>query len=221
MLYELDLRLRPSGNKGPVATHIEAFRKYQREDAWTWEHMALTRARPVAGDAALCSTVEAEVADILARPRDAAKVFRDAAEMRATIAAEKPPRDIWDLKLIPGGQIDLEFVAQCARLTDHIEEDVWPPTSTGDALARLTPDFCAPQVRDELVAAYELDLTLTQAVRLCLTGPLDAQDIPPGLADLLLRSTDLPDIAVLEAHLKETAATVRRHFDTLLASRKR
>lgn len=90
MLYELDLRLRPSGNKGPVATHVASFRKYQREEAWTWEHMALTRARAVAGDKALCEAVEADVADIIARPRDAAKVFADAVEMRATIAAEKP-----------------------------------------------------------------------------------------------------------------------------------
>src|SRR5690606_35229324 len=114
VLYELDLRLRPSGNKGPVATPGDAFRTYQREDAWTWEHMALPRARPIAGGKALCARVEAEVADILARPRDKRKVLADAAEMRAVLAEEKPPRDIFDLKLIPGGQIDLEFIAQCA-----------------------------------------------------------------------------------------------------------
>jgi glutamate-ammonia-ligase adenylyltransferase len=216
VLYELDLRLRPSGNKGPVATHIDAFRKYQREDAWTWEHMALTRARSIAGDKAFCDRVEAEVADILARPRDRAKVLADAAEMRAVLAKEKPPRDIWDLKLIPGGQIDLEFIAQCARLTGAILPDVWPPTSTGDALARLDAGFCAAQVRDELVAAYELYLTLTQSVRLCLTGPLDAADVPPGLADLLLRSTDLPDLSVLEAHIRETAGRVEAYFQALV-----
>jgi len=219
VLYELDLRLRPSGNKGPVATHVDSFRKYQREDAWTWEHMALTRARAVAGDRAFCEEVEAEVADILARPRDAGKVFGDAAEMRATIAAEKPPRDVWDLKLIPGGQIDLEFIAQCARLTGNIVEDVWPPTSTGDALSRLAPAFCAPQARDELVAAYELYLTLTQIVRLCLTGPLDPADVPPGLADLLLRSTDLPDLSVLEAHIRDTAERVEGNFQALVGAR--
>ena len=216
VLYELDLRLRPSGNKGPVATHIEAFRKYQREQAWTWEHMALTRARPVAGDAAFCDAVEAEVAEVLARPSDAGKVFRDAVEMRATIAEEKPPRDIWDLKLIPGGQIDLEFIAQCARLTGNIEPDRWPPTSTGDGLARLTPGFCDPQGRDELQAAYALYLSLTQIIRLCLTGPFEADDVPPGLADLLLRSTDLPELSVLEAHIKETSKRVEGHFRALL-----
>ena len=219
VLYELDLRLRPSGNKGPVATHIASFRKYQREEAWTWEHMALTRARAVAGDKALCEAVEADVADIIARPRDAAKVFADAVEMRATIAAEKPPRDIWDLKLIAGGQIDLEFIAQCARLTGNIVEDVWPPTSTGDALARLAPGFSTAQARDDLVAAYGLYLSLTQIVRLCLTGPLDPDDVPPGLADLLLRSTDLPDLSVLEAHIRDTACRVEGHFRALLSVR--
>ncbi len=219
VLYELDLRLRPSGNKGPVATHIDAFRKYQREEAWTWEHMALTRARPIAGDRTFCDAVEADVAEILARPRDAGKVFADAAEMRAVLAEEKPPHDIFDLKLIPGGQIDLEFIAQCARLTGRILPDIWPPTSTGDALARLDPEFCDGQARDELAAAYELYLALTQIVRLCLTGPLDPKDVPPGLADLLLRTTDLPDLSVLEAHIRETAARVEAHFQALVKDR--
>lgn len=220
VLYELDLRLRPSGNKGPVATNIDAFRKYQRKEAWTWEHMALTRARPVAGDAALMRAVEDDVATILSQPHDSSKVFKDAAEMRKTIAQEKPPRDIWDLKLIPGGQIDLEFIAQCARLTNHIEPDEWPPTSTGDALSRLNVDFCDAQTRDELVSAYGLYLSLTQIIRLCLTGPLEPEDVPPGLADLLLRSTDLPDFGVLEAHIKDTSGGVAKHFDALVRKRK-
>src|SRR5690606_18259200 len=216
VLYELDLRLRPSGNKGPVATHIEAFRKYQREEAWTWEHMALTRARPVAGDPAFMGMVENDVAEVLAMRHDRAKVFKDAAEMRATIAEEKPPRDLWDLKLVSGGQIDLEFIAQCARLTGHIEPGEWQPTSTVDALERLSGDFCDAQVRDELVAAYDLYLSLTQIIRLCLTGDLDRDDVPPGLADLLLRATDLPDLGVLEAHIKETSGRVDAHFRTLV-----
>jgi glutamate-ammonia-ligase adenylyltransferase len=220
VLYELDLRLRPSGNKGPVATHISSFRKYQQEEAWTWEHMALTRARPVAGDADFMKAVEGEVAQLLATSRKTAKVFKDAAEMRDTIAEEKPPRDIWDLKLISGGQIDLEFIAQCARLTDHIEPGEWPPTSTGDTLARLSSDFCDPQTRDELVLADGLYQSLTQIIRLCLTGPLEPDDVPPGLAHLLLRSTDLPDLSVLEAHIKETAGRVEGHFDRLVRKKR-
>lgn len=220
VLYELDLRLRPSGNKGPVATHIDAFGKYQREEAWTWEHMALTRARVVAGEAGLANKVEAEIAAILAQPRDAAKVRRDAVEMRELIGKEKPPQGKWDLKLMPGGLIDLEFVAQVATLTGAVEAGR-RLTATADILAHLSPAFAEPQVRQELGDALALYSTLTQIIRLCLTGSVDSEGIPPGLADLLLARTDLPEMKVLEAHVAETARKVRAHFDALLKGRRR
>jgi len=216
VLYELDLRLRPSGNKGPVATHIEAFRKYQRNEAWTWEHMALTRARPIAGDVALRAEVEAEVEAVLALPRDKAKLFKDAADMRRMIAKEKPPRDKWDLKLMPGGLIDLEFIAQCAALTGSVEAGRAHVTGTAENLARLSPGFADAQTRQELCEADALFASLTQIIRLCLTGPFVRKEVPPGLTDLLIRATDLPDIAVLEAHVQETAQRVRSHFSRLI-----
>ena len=218
VLYELDLRLRPSGNKGPVATHIESFRKYQRQEAWTWEHMALTRARVVAGDAEFAKSIAAEIDAILGGPRDKAKVIAEAAEMRAMIEKEKPPSDLWDLKLIPGGLIDLEFIAQVAVLTGAVTGNT-RMTGTGEILAHLAPAFADPQVRQELSDAYSLYSGLTQITRLCLTGPIEREDVPPGLSDLLLRQTDLPDFGVLEAHLKETAQKVRGHFGLLLRAK--
>jgi glutamate-ammonia-ligase adenylyltransferase len=215
VLYELDLRLRPSGNKGPVATHIDSFVKYQREQAWTWEHMALTRARAVVGDEAFVARVEGEVETIVARPRDAAKLAEDAREMRTLIEQEKPPCDIWDLKLIPGGLIDLEFIAQVAMLSGKVT-GAERPTATAETLSRLAPDFAGPQIVQELFRSHSLYSTLTQIIRLCLTGPLDPDDIPPGLVDLLLRDTDLPELGVLEAHVKETSRQVRKDFDLLL-----
>jgi glutamate-ammonia-ligase adenylyltransferase len=219
VLYELDLRLRPSGNKGPVATHIDAFRKYQRNDAWTWEHMALTRARPVAGDPALSAAMEQEVCEILALPRDKAKIAREAAEMRELIGEEKPPRDGWDLKLIPGGLIDLEFVAQYAVLTRQAAGNT-PMTGTSEVLAHLVPSLADAQRRQELVDSHHLYSALTQIIRLCLTGPFERDDAPPGLCDLLLGVTDLPDFAVLEAHVKETSRKVREIFDLLLRAKR-
>jgi glutamate-ammonia-ligase adenylyltransferase len=219
VLYELDLRLRPSGNKGPVATHIDAFKKYQREEAWTWEHMALTRARPIAGDASLAAEVSAEISAVLAKPRDAAKIAAEAADMRKLIEAEKPPKDIWDIKLVPGGLIDLEFIAQVARLTGQVDGKTSLTTSTADTLRHLASSFAPDQVRRELADAYSLYLALTQIIRLCLTGPFDRDDVPPGLADLLIGVTDLPDFGVLEAHLKETSQTVRKHFGRLLRAK--
>ncbi|MHB2265885.1 bifunctional [glutamine synthetase] adenylyltransferase/[glutamine synthetase]-adenylyl-L-tyrosine phosphorylase [Aliihoeflea sp. PC F10.4] len=215
VLYELDLRLRPSGNKGPVATHIDAFRKYQRTEAWTWEHMALTRARVVAGDDTLGRAIEDDIAIVLGSAHDAKKVRTDAAEMRTLIATEKPPHDLWDVKLVLGGLIDLEFIAQVATLTGGTEREALT-SSTVETLQRLSPDFCDGQTRDELVAAHDLYTSLTQIIRLCLTGAFEPDDVPPGLADLLLRTTDLPDLKVLEAHLKETANSVSAHFGEIV-----
>jgi glutamate-ammonia-ligase adenylyltransferase len=217
VLYELDLRLRPSGNKGPVATHFESFSKYQRNEAWTWEHMALTRARVVAGDQAFAKEIAAEIDAILALPRDRNKVIADAAEMRAVLEKEKPPRDPWNLKLVPGGLIDLEFIAQVAVLDSGIVGD--RSTATAQILARLSPDFAPLQARQDLCDAYRLYAALTQIIRLCVTGPFERDDAPPGLLDLVLQQTDLPDFGVLEAHLRETAHKVREHFDLLLKVR--
>jgi glutamate-ammonia-ligase adenylyltransferase len=180
--------------------------------------MALARARPIGGDVALCAEVEAEVTALLAMPRDAAKVRAEASEMRALIEKEKPPRDLWDIKLIPGGLIDLEFIAQVAVITGQVEAG-GRLTATGEILSHLTPDFADADVRQELCEAYQLYLALTQMTRLCLTGAFERDDVPPGLSDLLLAVTDLPDFGVLEAHLKETSQKVRKDFALLLRTK--
>lgn len=220
ILYELDLRLRPSGNKGPVATHIEAFRKYQRQDAWTWEQMALSRARPIGGDPGLCHQLEEEIAAIIALPRDATKVRREAFEMRKLIEEEKPPRDLWDIKLIPGGLIDLEFIAQVAVITGQFE-GAPGMTGTADILGHLSSNYASSQMSQELGQAYAFYLALSQMTRLCLTGALDRNDVPPGLSDLLLAVTDLPDFSVLEAHLNDTSVQVRKSFDQLFNGKRK
>lgn len=218
VLYDVDFRLRPSGNKGPVATHIDSFRKYQREEAWTWEHMALSRARPVAGDSAFFNEIEKDVIEILALPRDAAKIARDVLEMRALIEDEKPPRDGWDLKLIPGGIIDLEFIAQFAVLTGNIDGPVIAQ-STAEVLGRLDAGLADPATTDGLVQAANLYTGVTQLIRLCLNG--DVRDFPPGLGDLICRSCDLPDLTRVESHLAETAQTVRKIFAGILKDAKK
>src|SRR5262249_35815801 len=151
--------------------------------------------------------IDAEIDEILAQPRDRSKVIADAVEMRTVLEEEKPPHDFWDLKLTPGGLIDLEFIAQVAVLTGG---GVARPrsTSTADVLAHLSPGFASPQAQQELCDAYALYSSLTQMIRLCLTGPFERESVPPGLSDLLIRATDLPEFGVLEAHLRETEKKV-------------
>ncbi|NBC96653.1 MAG: glutamine-synthetase adenylyltransferase, partial [Deinococcus-Thermus bacterium] len=108
-LYETDMRLRPSGRQGPVATALPSFARYQREEAWTWEHMALTRARCVAGTPDVCAEAEAVREEILRQPREAAQVWGEVAKMRARLADAKPPQGPLDVKPGPGGLQDIEL----------------------------------------------------------------------------------------------------------------
>src|SRR6202012_2241205 len=112
VLYDIDMRLRPSGRAGPLASHIDSFSNYQEREAWTWEHMALTRARVVSASPAFKARVEKAIARVLRRPRDAASTAGDVVEMRGAIAKEKGDRERWDLKYAAGGLIDIEFIAQ-------------------------------------------------------------------------------------------------------------
>ena len=113
VLFEIDLRLRPQGESGLLVSSIDAFRRYQRESAWTWEHQALTRARYCAGDPALGAAFEEERSAILRMPRDPPKLREDVLAMREQLLAGHPnPSELFDLKHDRGGMIDIEFVVQ-------------------------------------------------------------------------------------------------------------
>jgi [glutamine synthetase] adenylyltransferase / [glutamine synthetase]-adenylyl-L-tyrosine phosphorylase len=112
-LYEVDTRLRPSGAQGMLCVSVESFAQYQREEAWTWEHMALTRARVVYGPSA---EVEAAIGEVLRRQRDPAKLRKDIVAMRAEMAEHKPPKGELDVKLCPGGLVDAEFCIHALQL---------------------------------------------------------------------------------------------------------
>src|SRR3546814_12574804 len=108
-LYDVDTRLRPQGAQGPLVVTLDSFERYQREEAWTWEHMALLRARPVYGSDAAKAELERLVADLLAIPRAPRKLAADAADMRGKIAAHKPPKAALDLKSGRGSHVDMYF----------------------------------------------------------------------------------------------------------------
>lgn len=214
VLYEVDLRLRPSGNKGPVAVPFEAFGKYQRNEAWVWEHLALTRARAIAGDQMFLQQLEDEVAAIIALKRDRKSVAHDVREMRALIEKEKPPLNIWDFKTMRGGQVDLEFIAQFSLIC-HQNEFVIGRT-TGEVLERLPQSFLDISSVGELHHAYRIYTNLSQIMRLCLNDKLDPVDMPPGLADLLQRTVGEPDLGHVESLIAEMANSVGTLFDQVI-----
>jgi glutamate-ammonia-ligase adenylyltransferase len=216
-LYDVDLRLRPSGRAGPVATSLASFAIYQREEAWTWEHMALTRARVVSASPAFRARVEKEIRDVLRTARDPGIVARDVVEMRGAIAEEKSESERWDLKYAAGGMVDLEFIAQYLALVHANKQEAILDTNTGrvlEAAQRLR--LLAKEDADALRAAYALYHDLTQVLRLCLTSKFDPKTAGPGLLNLLARAGELPDFVTLDAHLIETQKSVRALFEKIV-----
>jgi glutamate-ammonia-ligase adenylyltransferase len=216
-LYQVDMRLRPSGRAGPLATQLAGFAAYQETEAWTWEHMALTRARVVSDSPAFGARVEQVIHDILRRPRDAGQVAGDVVEMRGAIAREKSDRERWDLKYAAGGLIDIEFIAQYLQLVHaHRKPDILDTSTAGvlDKARRLR--LLAAEDAEILRPAVQLYQDLTQILRLCLPGPFDAKTAGAGLLRLLARAADVPDFATLDATLIETQARVRESFVRIL-----
>ena len=213
------MRLRPSGRSGPVATSLAAFASYQDTEAWTWEHMALTRARPVAGSPAFAARVEAVIRNVLCRKRDAATVAADVVEMRQAIAKEKGDDARWDLKYAAGGLIDLEFIAQYLQLVHAADKPDILDATTARVLDKAWRLGLLPaEDADVLRPAARLYHNLTQILRLCLSGPFDPKTAGAGLLGLLCRAADLPNFATLDAHLKETQQKVRASFSRILGA---
>ncbi|MFV2092977.1 MAG: bifunctional [glutamine synthetase] adenylyltransferase/[glutamine synthetase]-adenylyl-L-tyrosine phosphorylase, partial [Hyphomicrobiales bacterium] len=216
-LYEVDMRLRPSGQKGPVATRLTAFSEYQNSSAQIWEKMALTRARVVAGSASLGAQVEPEIEKALCARRSAPDTAHDVTEMRNRIEKEKGTPDIWQIKQVRGGLVDIEFIIQYLQLIHGADHRDILSTNTGQALNRLAKAGLieagpAQDLRDALV----LYQTLTQLLRLCLAPPCDPTGATVGLKRRLASAAGLPDFAILEAELRTAQAKIHQHFKRIV-----
>lgn len=217
-LYQVDMRLRPSGQQGPVATQLSSFVEYQASEAWTWEHMALTRARVISGPPELRAKVEAAIRNALVRPRDRAKIAADVRDMRRRIAAEKGTDEIWDLKQVRGGLVDIEFMAQYLQLIHAAEHPDVLDQNTLRALQKLDSKGLIPAgAGPVLIRASRLLNDLTQIVRLCVDGPFRPEQASQGLKDLLARAADSPSFDRLEADLRQILAETASLFDKVIA----
>lgn len=217
VLYEVDMRLRPSGRAGPLASRIDSFSEYQEHEAWTWEHMALTRARVISASPAFQAKIEAVIRDVLTRKRETGIIANDVLEMRRAIAEEKGESDIWDLKNAAGGMVDIEFIAQYLQLIHAADKPGILDVSTVqvlDSAARL--GVLSQSDADILRAASRLYHDLTQIIRLCVTEKFKPETAGEDLLRVLTRAGDAPDFSSLEARVRETQNDVREVFLKLL-----
>jgi glutamate-ammonia-ligase adenylyltransferase len=218
-LWEADMRLRPSGNKGPVAIRLAGLEQYHRENAWTWERMALTRARPVAGPPALKRRINEVLRAAMLKPGAAEVALADATAMRARMLRELPAEGPWDVKAMPGGLIEVEFIAQALQLAHAPREPRVLATTTRTALARLGQYGMLPaEEAAALIAADRLWRGILGMVRLTIGKSREVALPAPAEAALLRAVGPLldprpVDLAALRTQMQGVAGTVRAIFE--------
>jgi len=217
-LFEVDLRLRPDGNKGPIAQHLTGVAQYYRDNAWTWEMMALTRARVVASTSQdFAQRVESMLLASIARPRDAVKLVTDIADMRQRIAREKPAEGEFDVKTRRGGLVDIEFITQYLILRHAAERPGIVTGTTADALQKLEAEACLrPDQAHRLQRALGLWQAIQAVLRIAITGAFDPDTAPAGTRNALVRISGAVDFTGLRADMAHAAADVSALFEDLI-----
>ncbi|MDB5394121.1 MAG: glutamate-ammonia-ligase adenylyltransferase [Rhodospirillales bacterium] len=225
-LYDVDLRLRPSGEAGPVAAAFEAFWTYQAASAWTWEHMALTRARAVAGPRGCVNAIADVIRDTLTAPREPAKLLADVVDMRRRIAEQHPPRNRWNFKYVPGGLVDIEFAVQYLLLREAHRDPGLLTTETAVAIDRLAAKgLITAEAAADLSRAVRLAWRIQGLVRLTTQNALDPDAAPAAIKALLARevarATGIADdqdvdFAQAETILDSILAASRRRYEEIV-----
>ena len=219
LLYDVDLRLRPSGSKGPVAVSLASFIDYHQNESWTWEKLALTRARVVAGSPKLTTQLNSVIGAILRSPRNKAQTQKDVLDMRILMQNEQKTTNHWDIKRVGGGLIEVEFIAQYLQLIHAHEHPEILHTNTHDFLKHATKlGLLNPQAGQQLLQAIGLYQRLTQLLRLCLDGTFDPKLASRSMTEMVCRAALMPDIKSTEAHLTESQSQVAILFATIFNS---
>ncbi len=217
-LYEVDPRLRPSGSSGPIALSRKGFLRYQREEAWVWEHMALTKARVAVAEPALREAIEADIRSVLVAPREPERLVAEVDQMRERIARQFPGRSLWDCKYLRGALYDLDFLAQYLQLRHAAEHPEVLSPSTSEAFGRLAKaGLMTPESAGFLAEATRLWRRVQGYLRLTVGDRFDEAAAPPGLKAALARAGGAEDFEALKERLMETAQGVSHCYSELIA----
>jgi glutamate-ammonia-ligase adenylyltransferase len=221
VLNEVDMRLRPSGKAGPIAVSFESFRRYQSTQAWTWERMALTRARVIAGPPALMRDIEAVIREVLTRKPDPETLLADVADMRRRMEAEHPAQSIWEVKHLRGGIVDIEFIVQYLQLRHAWSHPQVLSPGTRTALQAIRDaGLLVNGQADALLDALALWDQVQGRLRLTWQGPLNglAEEGASGALRDALQGLTGEDFDRLAVRMRETAANVRQIFEALIGA---
>lgn len=216
-LFEVDMRLRPSGNAGPLSVSLETFAQYQRESAWTWEHLALTRARVVSAAPAFAKRINAAVCDSLVRERASDDLLLAVSDMRHRHAEEHAAHNVWQVKYLRGGLVDCEFICQYLQLRHaHDHPDILD-TGTVTAYNKLAAaGLLDRDIADDLIEATRLWRRLQGLLRLTMENASLPDQFPAPLRATLAAAAGAVDFAALEAKVRETADRVCDYYNSLI-----
>jgi len=219
-LYEVDMRLRPSGAKGPIASTLDGFKRYHADDAWTWERMALTRARVLFGPKDLCGRISGVIHDILTQRRDSDELLLDVAAMRDRLLSEHPGTSLWNLKNLRGGLVDIEFMTQYLTLKHAPDYPDILGRDTSATLAALADTGLLDRADSKILAqSLELWRALQGLLALTIAGeitPAREEEMPGALQEDLVRVGGTEDFSALEKKIKETAEAVYEIYKNLI-----
>ena len=216
-LYEVDMRLRPTGNSGAIATSFESFARYQEVDAWTWEHQALTRARVLHAEGDLGERLDGVIRGVLTQERDPEELALAVTGMRERIWRERGGGDPWDVKHMRGGLVDVEFIAQFLQLRHGAASPeilLRDPAAVFEAAGRRR--LIDPGAAEGLAAAALLWRNLQGILRLTVGGELDEDRATPGLRRAIARACGIADFGTLKGVVADTAVEARRQFESLV-----
>ncbi len=218
-LFEIDMRLRPSGSAGPLASEVSGFLRYQRDDAWTWEHLALTRSRIILAPDWLAREINDGIRAKLVSPRDASNLARHIVDMRARIASRHPPRDRFDIKFSDGGLIDLDFIAQFLVLRYADTHPSIIANNSVDVFERaVAADLINEPLARDLIAARQRMHQVQGILRLAMAQPTDEAQFPQALCDMLVRMTGDESFDTLRQELEIDQARVKETFENLITN---
>lgn len=216
-LYDVDMRLRPSGSKGPVAVSLPAFEAYHSNSAWTWEELALTRARVVAGPPEFTGELADCINRVLRAPREATKIRADVLAMRSLMLREHRPASCWDIKRARGGLVEAEFIAQYLQLVHAPQHPEILSTNTLAAFRNLhRAGLMAAPDAGAASRACQLYHRLTQILRLCLSDEYAPETALPGLNHAVSQAAGTATVQAAEDLLRENQEHVARLFDRLI-----
>ncbi len=218
-LYDIDMRLRPTGNSGPIACSIEAFTRYQTTDAWTWEHQALTKTRVICAEGDLGERLAAVIGAVLRTARPPDELAARVADMRARMRREHPGCGAWSIKHMRGGLVDVEFIAQFFQLRHAAE---FPDVLRSDTVAALEAagalGLVEARTADELAGAARLWRNLQGILRLTVAETFAGDTAAPALERVIARAAGSAAFEALEETIRRTAARTAAHFETLIGA---